>query len=241
MKKIVLFAAAIAAISFTSCGNKTNANQSANDSDSIAVVDTASANQAINALADPTLKSAAEQLTSEVTKNLENNDPKTLTSTLAALQLKYQELVNSGKLEEAKKYGAAIKTFIKENQEKIKQFTNGNATVNTLVNGIINLPTSAEATVEQAKAAVSGDLSKLVTAGSAADAAIKNMPETAKDAAANAANTAAKNAEDAAKAKVNEEAAKAQNKANEAINKASEKATQKVNDAAKNAIKGLGL
>jgi len=241
MKKIVLFAAAIAAISFTSCGNKTNANQSTGDSDSITVVDTASVAQAIDALADPSLKSAAQQLTSELTKNLESNDPNTLTSTLAALQLKYQELVNSGKLEEAKKYGAAIKTFIKDNQEKIKQLTNGNATVNTLVNGIINLPTSAEATIDQAKAAVSGDLSKLVTVGSAAAAAIKNMPEAAKDAAANAANAAAKNAEDAAKAKVNEEAAKAQNKANEAINKASEKATQKVNDAAKNAIKGLGL
>lgn len=60
----------------------------------------------------------------------------------------------SGKLDTAKAYAAKIQQFLNDNAERIKAATANNATIAALVSGIQNLPTTAEATAEQAEEAV---------------------------------------------------------------------------------------
>ena len=100
-----------------------------------------------------------------------------------------------------------------------------------------NLPTSATATAEEAKAAVISDIIKL------ASPAIVKGTTAVED--AQAAAEAVKNAPDEAKAaienKANEEAAKAKQKANEAVDKAASKANDAVNNAKNKIVKDLGL
>lgn len=100
-------------------------------------------------------------------------------------------------MEEAKAYGSAIKKFVNDNAESLKTIASGNSTVESLVNGIINLPTSAAATAEDAKAAITSDVVQLaspaiakgetvVETAKAAAEMVKNAPETVKNAAKSA-------------------------------------------------------
>ncbi|SET23860.1 hypothetical protein SAMN04487825_1239 [Prevotella sp. kh1p2] len=240
MKKVMMMSIAVAAILLSSCGNNAKPG-AASDADSLAVVDS------VPVLA-PETQNTVNALTGELTKVLQGKDNQKVVAALANLQTMYKNLVSSGKLEEAKGYGEAIKKFVNEHADNIKQFTSGNATIASLVQGIQNLPTSAATTAEEAKAAVATDVTKLaspaiskgataVAAAESAAEAVKNAPENVK----NAAEAAASNAKAAAENKVNEEVTKAQTKTNEAVNKAAEKANQKVNEAANKAVKGLGL
>lgn len=171
--------------------------------------------------------------------------------------------MEQGKLEEAKNYGNAIKNFVNENTASLKQVANGNTTITNLVEGIKNLPTSAETTAEQAKAAVVGDVVNLasptiakgataVESAKAAAEAVKNAPATVKAAAENAASKAVSDAESKAKEKINSDIQKTNEKSAAKVNEAKSKATQKVNEAkskaneavnnaANKALKGLGL
>lgn len=263
MKKVFLFAAAIA-LTLASCGNKSQGNAAESDSTATEAVADTTAETTENAEATANLsqesKATVENMTSELQKAVDAKDSKATISTLANLQTIYKNLVEQGKVDEAKAYGSAIKTFVNQNAEAIKNVANGNATINSLVSGIQNLPTSAEATVEQAKAAIGEDITNLAspaiakgataiaTAKEAADI-IKNAPATVKSAAENAANQAVNKAKDAATEKVNSEIDKAKQKANEAVkekatkavNDTKEKVNQKVNEAASKALKGLGL
>lgn len=89
---------------------------------------------------------------------------------------------------------------ISTHKKRRHEIASGNSTVESLVNGIINLPTSAAATAEDAKAAITSDVVKLA---SPAITKGETVVETAK-----------------AAEKVNE----ANKKANEAVNKAADKA-----------------
>ena len=171
------------------------------------------------------------------------------------MQATYKALVNAGQLDEAKAYGQSIKNFLAENAESIKIVTDGNTTIANLVNGIKNLPTTAETTAEQAKQAVTDDAVNLAapyiqkaaqtaatveaakaalqSAPEAAKKIVENVPEAAKEAAKTAATNAVNNAKAAAEKKANEEVTKAQNKANEEVNKAREKAAEKVKEGQK--------
>lgn len=245
MKKIFVMIIAVAAMVLASCGNKTNAG-AANDSDSVAMGDSA-----LTVLTPETQKTI-DALTGELSKDVESKDNQKVISSLANLQAIYKNLVESGKLEEAKGYGTAIKQFVSEHADAIKQAAAGNTTIASLIEGIKNLPTTAETTADQAKAAVVSDVTKLASpaiakgATAVADAqaaaeAVKNAPAAVKNAAENAANTAVSNAENAAKDKANSEMSKAKDKANDAINKAANKASDAVNAAKEKAVKGLGL
>lgn len=269
MKKVFLFAAAIA-LTLASCGNKSQGNAAETDSTATeAVADTTAETDNPEATASLTQESKAtvENMTAELQKAVNAKDSKATISTLANLQTIYKNLVEQGKVDEAKAYGSAIKAFVNQNADAIKSVANGNTTINSLVSGIQNLPTSAEATVEQAKAAIGEDITNLAspaiakgataiaTAKEAAEA-IKNAPASVKSAAENAANQAISNAKTAAENKVNSELNKAGQKATDAINKEKEKGKEKannavndvkakankaVNDAASKALKGLGL
>lgn len=239
MKKIALMALTVIAFTFASCGNKTANNTTATDSDSVAVL-------------SDTAQATVNNLTGELQKALNAKDSQGTIVSLANLETIYKNLVDAGKLDEAKTYGTAIKEFINNNAETIKTVAAGNTTIASLVEGIKNLPTTATATAEEAKSAVATDvvnlasptIAKGVTAVATAEAAaeaVKNAPATVKEAATAAANTAVESAKTAAENKANEAVTNAQNKANEEVNKAAEKANKKVNEATSKALKGLGL
>lgn len=219
MKKLFFAAMAVAALTITSCGNKTAA--PAADTDSIAdssMVDT-------TALA-PETKSALNAVTTQLADAIKNKDAKGLTAVLTGLAANYKEMINAGKLQDALTYGKVVKEYIAKNVDTIKSFTGNNATINNLLTGIQNLPTDASTTAESAAAALKG------LSG--------NAVESAKDAAANAKDAAA-NAKDAAAAKANEAVDATKAKASEAVNEAAAKTNKAVNDAASKAVKGLGL
>lgn len=249
MKKLFIFAAALA-LTFTSCGNKAQNNQA--NADSTEMADTTAATDEANAELSSESQATVENLTAELQKAVNAKDAKGTIATLANLETIYKNLVEAGKLEEAKAYGSAIKKFLNDNAESIKNVASGNTTVASLVNGIANLPTSAATTADEAKKAVASDIVNLasptiakgataVATAKAAAEAVENAPATVKAAASAAASTAAA----AAEKKVNDEVDKGKEKANKAVNDAVEKANKKANEAvdkaASKALKGLGL
>ena len=252
MKKAFIFAAALA-LTFSSCGNKTQ-NTAAN-ADSAAVV----ANEEGGAELSEDNKTTIDNLTAELQKAIDVKDAKTTISVLANLQTIYKNLAEEGKLEEAKAYGSAIKKFVNDNAESLKTIASGNSPVESLVNGIINLPTSAAATAEDAKAAITSDVVQLaspaiakgetvVETAKAAAEMVKNAPEAVKNAAENAAKAAvddaatkASNAAAEGKKKLEEKRNAERQKAAEKVNEANKKANEAVNKVADKALKGLGL
>lgn len=201
MKKIFITMMAFGALTLTSCNNSTKKATDNVDTTQVSNVEAAS----------------ADELISTLQEQLQSKDANALQATLATIQTKYAELLQSGKLEEAKAYLAKAQSFIKEHAEQITAVTGRNATITNLLNNIQNIPTSTEEVVDKVKESLQG-----------------NVDET-KKAATDKVNEAA--------AKVNEKAADAAAKVNDAANKvndAAAKVNEKANNAAK-AIKGLGL
>lgn len=241
MKKVFLFAAAIA-LTLASCGNKSQGNAAETDSTATEALAENSENDEATANLSEESKATVENMTAELQKAIDAKDSKAAISTLANLQTIYKNLVAQGKLDEAKAYGSAIKNLINKNADALKNVASGNTTIASLVDGIKNLPTSAEATAEQAKAAIGEDITSLAspaiakgatavaTAKEAAEM-VKNAPAAVKNAAENAANQAVNDAKTAAENKVNSEINKANQKANDAVNKEKAKADKAVNDA----------
>lgn len=212
MKKVFLMAMAAIAFIFAGCGDK-KTTPSDNQADTTIVMDES---------ADAT----ADSLTSELDVQLAQNNSDAVQATLTSLQNKYAELVASGKLDTAKAYAAKIQQFLNENAEKIKAAAANNATIAALVTGIQNLPTTAEATAEQAEEAVKNN---------AKDMMKKAEHET--NQAIDKAKREASKATDKANAQMNE----AKDKAGKALDKSAEEANKKVNQARGQIRKGLGL
>lgn len=247
MKKLVLVAVAFLAVAVSSCNQKSNNAPSENDS--TAVVDSASAQ-----LSDES-QATFNNLTGELLKDIQAKDFGKVISSLANLQMVYKNLVASGKLDEALAFGSTVKNFVAQNEDKLKSFTAGNATVATLINGIKSLPTEAGTTAEDAKNAVADGVSNFaapalakgataVATAEAAAEAVKNAPEAVKNAVTNAGADAMNAAKTAVQEKVSGEAAKASEKTNEAVDNAQKKAsetTEKAASAAKDAAKKLGF
>jgi len=193
----------------------TFANGNAVPADSIAsdslAIDTAAINGEVAAL------------TGDMQAKLEAKDSKGLTEIVESAKQKIDELVSEGKVEEAKAYASQVKQFIDNNAETIKQVTNGDATISSIVSAISSLPTNAENAVDAAGDAVKADA--------------ENAVQSAKDAAENKANEV----KDAAKQTVDNAKAAAKQKANEEVDKAVNKANEEVNKAANKALNKLGL
>ena len=206
MKKVFLFACV--AFALASCGNKAASNDEVKEDTVAVAVDSEEAAGEITADLNDALKA-------------ETKDPAKIEAALTKVKTEYAKLVEEGKVEEAKKYALKIQEFISNNSESLKSAAN-NATVVSLIDGIKNLPTSAEATAEDAVAAVKADA--------------KTVGDAAKNTAEAAATNAANNAKSAAETKVNETKAKAETKVNDAANKAADK----VNDAANKANSAIG-
>lgn len=240
MKKLFFAVAAVAALSFASCGNKTSAPADTADTAAVETVDT-------TALAPETM-SSFNALKGQLSKAIEGNDAKSITTALANLAATYKTLANTGKLEELKGYGQLVKNFVTEHSDKIKAVAGNNAAIAKLVEGIKALPTDANATVDAAKAAVSAEtvglassaLQKGAAAGATAEAAaaaLKDAPEAAAKAVDAAVNDAKEKASEAATKAVDN----AKEKANQAVDNAKQKATDAAANAASKAVKGLGL
>ena len=216
MKKI-FFLAAIAAMAMASCGNK--ATQDPNEQDTVAV--------------GLDVPAEADSITSELTSQLKTKDAAKVEVTLATLQTTYETLVKEGKLEEAKQFASNVQNIINENAETIKALAGGNATVSQLVDAVKKLPVSAEATAEEALAAVNSDAKQIVEA--AKNAALGTAEEAANEAVEGVkADVNAKVDEAKANAKAKVDEAKA--KANAEVEKAKENAKAKANEAVNNAI-----
>ena len=233
MKKSYFLSLCLAALTFGSCGDSKQVKVGSDEAvaaDSVVSVEGLS--EGIN--------STLTALQGELTSCIEKKDVSAVVTTLANMQVIYKNLVEKGKLEEAKVYGDAIKTFVSENAEQLKEIARGNTTVSSLIEGVKNLPTSAEATVDEAKKAVVSDIVNLAapsiakgetTAKAVTEAveAVQNAPENIKAAATEAANKAVSDAKANASQAANNAKAAAAEKVNSEVEKAANAATEKIN------------
>ena len=175
MKKILLAVMAVAAIGFTSCGNKTQQGE-ATDSTAVAV---------------NTADEEADGAVAMLAANLEAGDASKFQEALEAVKAKIAEFIKTDP-EAAKQYVARIQDFLKENADKIKSVVGDNATVAAAVSAITD--------VEPDKV-VSGLLEQVGDAATdAKDAAAEAVNEKV-DEAKQAASDKANEVKDAAKEK----------------------------------------
>ena len=195
MKKILLAVMAVAAIGFTSCGNKT---QQAEAVDSVAIVDS---------LANAEAQSTIEGLSAL----LETGDQTKLQECLAAVKEKIADLIKQNP-EVAKEYVAKVQDFLKENADKVKAVVGDNAAAAAALSAVTEVEpaTVVSNLIGDAKDAA------VDAAESAKDAAIEKA-EAAKDAAVQAAEDKANEVKDAAKEKANEAVDAAADKAKKAL------------------------
>ena len=182
MKKILLAVMAVAAIGFTSCGNKTQqADAETAAVDSVAIVDSIA-------------QGAAQETIDALTADLEANDASKLQATLEGIKAKIAEIVKNNP-EVAKEYVVKVQTFLKENADKVKALVGDNAAVAVALSAVTD--------IEPANV-VNGLLEQVGDAATEAkDAAVdaaNQKVEEAKQAAADKANEA----KEAAKEKANE-------------------------------------
>ncbi len=179
MKKILLVVMAVAAIGFTSCGNKTQSQAEAVDS--VAIIDS--------------LASAAAQIDIDAISGLlDGGDATKLQEALTAVKEKIATLIKENP-EVAKEYVAKVQNFLKENTEKVKAIVGDNAAVQTAVSAI---------TETEPAEIVSGFLSSVGDAATEAkDAAVDAANEKIEE-GKQAVEDKANEVKDAAKQKANE-------------------------------------
>ena len=190
MKKILLAVMAVAAISFTSCGNKTQA-VAEETVDSAAIVDSLA-----NEAADATIAALSERI--------EAKDANKLQEVIETIKVKVAELLKTNP-EIAQEYVAKVQNFLKENADKVKAVIGDNAAAaaaiaaitdvepQSVVNGL--LETVGQAATDAKDAAVDAANAQV----DAAKAAVEEKANEAKDAAKEKANEAIDNAADGAK------------------------------------------
>jgi hypothetical protein len=194
MKKILLAVMAVAAIGFTSCGNKT---QQAEAVDSVAIVDSLAG-------------AAAQADIDAISALLNGGDATKLGEALAAVKEKIANLIKENP-EVAKEYVAKVQNFLSENSEKIQAVVGQNETVQVAVNAL---------TEAEPDDIIKGFLTSVGDAATdVKDAAVDAANEQV-DAAKKAVNDKANEAKDAADKKVQETKDAAKKQASDAIDNA---------------------
>lgn len=181
MKKLFIMAIAVAAISFTSCGNKAQNAVPAEDTE-------------VSSTAD-----AAKGITDLLKEKIAAGDSEAIGEAIQNAVEKLAQLVASGDNEAAKQYQEKIKNFIDENADKIKEVTGGNEAVSKLIDSFVNVPVKVEDAIDDAGEALKDS----------AEEAIENTKDAVADKVEEAKKAAAKKAEeakDAAAEKVEEAA-----------------------------------
>ena len=211
MKKFFMMAMAVVAMTFASCGNKTE-KPVEEVIDSVAVL-TEEAN------------AAAEDAISQLSATLESKDASALQTALEAIKAKVAEFIaiNPGV---AKEYISKVQNFLKENAEAVKAVVGTNATISGLVDGIAALPTES---VE----ALTGATDALKALGIDASNFVKDAASDAVDAAADAVEGAKDAAADAVEG--------AKDAASNAVEGAKDAAGKAVDNAADATKKALGI
>ena len=194
MKKILLAVMAVAAIGFTSCGNKT---QQAEAVDSVAIVDSLAS-------------AAAQAVIDAISALLNGGDATKLQEALAAVKEKIATLIKENP-EVAKEYVAKVQTFLKDNADKVKAVVGDNAAVQTAVSAI---------TETEPADIVNGFLTSVGDAATEVKDAAVDAANQQVDAAKQAVEDKANEVKDAADKKVQETKDAAKQKANDAIDNA---------------------
>ena len=195
MKKILLAVMAVAAIGFTSCGNKTQQAE-ATDSTEVAINAEEEANAVIDNLKAFVAAGDAEQLAAgldqvkEMVGEFVLNDP-----------------------DAAMTYVTTVQNYLKENAEQVKAVVEKNADAASAV--AVFMETEPEVMVSAIVETVSNK------AEATKDAAA-NAAEASKDAAAEAVNKTVEDVKAAANQKAEETKAAAKQKANEAVDNAAQ-------------------
>lgn len=241
MKKVLFMMIAAAGLTLASCGNKTDANASADSTatdSTAAAADSTKNDSTISAIQAGDAKAAPatiDALTKEIQAKIASKDTQGLTTLLSNAKAKITELAKTNP-ELAKQYVSQLQQYVNQHAEEIKSIANGNATIVQAVDEVKNL--NPEKVVTAIASAATSDAKNI--ANNAAST-VKNTAENAVNEKVNEATSAAKNAKDAATNKANEEISKGQKKATDAVNKANKKANDAVNKATNKALKGLGL
>ena len=193
MKKILLAVMAVAAISFTSCGNKTQA-VAEETVDSAAIVDSLA-----NEAADATIAALSEQI--------EAKDANKLQEVIETIKVKVAELLKTNP-EIAQEYVAKVQNFLKENADKVKALVGDNAAVAAALSAVTDIEPAnvvnglleqvGDAATEAKDAAVDAANQKVEEAKQAAE----EKANEAKEAAKQKANEAIDNAAASAKSKL---------------------------------------
>lgn len=175
MKKLFAMVMAVAAISFVSCGNKTDQGEC---KDSCACkCDTCQCEPC-----ECGQQKCGECPVQALSEKLEAGDAEGVTAAFAEAQSKIETLIKEGKVEEAQKVGFAIQEFIETNKEKL---ANAQITVDNLVSTIKGIPAAAESTVEAGAEAVKTDAEAVKEASKAAAESAANQAVEAGKAEAN--------------------------------------------------------
>ena len=194
MKKIVFVVMAVAAIGFTSCGNKT---QQAEAVDSVAIVDSLAG-------------AAAQGDIDAISALLNGGDATKLGEALAAVKEKIAKLIKENP-EVAKEYVAKVQDFLSENTDKIQAVVGQNETVQVAVNAL---------TEAEPDDIIKGFLSSVGDAATEVKDAAVDAANEQVDAAKQAVEDKANEAKEAADKKVQETKDAAKQKANDAIDNA---------------------
>lgn len=215
MKKILAFAAVVAAVSFAACtGNKT-ANTS--EPDSLCTEECCEQK-------GECAMGAADGIIASLTEAISKTDAESVKSIASKVAETVAAFIAKGDEEAAKKYTAIISNFVVENYEKLQSFgaadiiSNAIAGVQGLPSDIVNIAADAAKGVKndalssiisaitgkanEAKEATEAAADAANQAVSDAAAAVEAAPEAAKEAAKEAAGQAIDNAAAAAKDKL---------------------------------------
>ncbi|MGP1591275.1 MAG: hypothetical protein ACTTHI_05720 [Prevotella sp.] len=126
MKKLFVSALAIGALCLSNCGNKTTKVEATTDS----LIEVPLYEATTDSISD------INTLANTLQEQLKNKDIQGFQNTLSSFPDKYQELLKSGKVEEAKEYAKKIKEIVDANSDKIKEYAKDNKTVSTLINQV---------------------------------------------------------------------------------------------------------
>lgn len=176
MKKLLFTVMAVAAIGFTSCGNKTQQTEAADGTEVVVNADD------------------AESIIANLKEYVETKDAAKLQEALAAVKEKIAELIKQNP-EAAKEYVAKVQAYLKENAESIKALVGENEAANAAVSALTSV---------EPEAVVNGLLEQVGNKAEETKDAAVEAAEAAKDAAVDAAKEKAEETKAAAKEKANE-------------------------------------
>lgn len=197
MKKILFAMAAVAAIGFTSCGNKTQ-QADAEAVDSVALIDSLS-------------EQAVSESVNALSGVIDAKDADKLTVVLENCKAKAAELIKENP-ELAKSYLAKVQSFLKENKDKISEFVSKSPAALQAFDALTNV--DVDSSLSNFLSAVED---KAVEVKDDAQAAAQEQVDNAKEAVKEKAQEKAEEAKAAAKEKANQAIDDAASKAKKSL------------------------